>query len=133
MPFAKLSSSLFSAKSWHWRTPAALLSDLNEEFGFDLDPCPIGGFGGFEIPWTGRRVYCNPPYGPGIGRWLERGPEADVAVFLLPARTDTKWFHDQVLSKASEIRFIRNRLSFNGAGQAPFPSIVVVFRSVVQR
>ena len=80
------------------------------------------------VPWIGRRVFCNPPYGPGIAKWLERGLEADIAVFLIPARTDTRWFHDIVLPRAREIRFIKGRLKFGDAvNAAPFPSMVVVF------
>jgi site-specific DNA-methyltransferase (adenine-specific) len=73
-------------------------------------------------------VFVNPPYGPGIRKWLERAGEADLAVFLLPARVDTRWFHDLVLPHAREIRFIRGRLKFVGAKHpAPFPSMIVVF------
>jgi len=60
--------------------------------------------------------------------WLERGLEAELAVFLIPARTDTRWFHSLVLPNAKEIRFLRGRLKFGGAPyNAPFPSMVVVF------
>ena len=128
----KLSGSMFTAKSWEWRTPALLYEDLDAEFHFDLDPCPIGGsdngLSPLFVSWTGRRVFCNPPYGPGIKEWLARAPEAEIAVFLLPARTDTAWFHDLCLSGSAEIRFLRGRLRFNDAGRAPFPSMLVIFR-----
>ena len=94
---------------------------------------PTGWAGGryrtaFREVGGGRRVYCNPPYGPGIRPFLERGLEADVAVFLIPARTDTKWFHELVLPHAKEIRFVRGRLKFGDAvNSAPFPSMIVVF------
>ena len=124
----KLSGSMFTAKSWEWRTPAQLYEDLEAEFHFDLDPCPIGSRNGLSIPWSNRRVFCNPPYGPGVKDWLARAPEAEIAVFLLPARTDTAWFHDLCLSGSVEIRFLRGRLRFNDAGRAPFPSMLVIFR-----
>jgi site-specific DNA-methyltransferase (adenine-specific) len=74
-------------------------------------------------------VFCNPPYGPGIAKFLRMAPQADLAVFLLPARTDVRWFHDIVLPFAKEIRFIRGRLKFGGMQHsAPFPSMVVVFQ-----
>ena len=57
-------------------------------------------------------MFCNPPYGPEIAKFLARAGEAEVAVFLIPARTDTDGFHDLVLPKATEIRFIRGRLKF---------------------
>ena len=123
----KFSGSLFSAKSWEWRTPALLYEDLDAEFHFDLDPCPIGARNGLSISWRNRRVFCNPPYGPGIREWLALAPAAEIAVFLLPARTDTAWFHEICLSAAAEIRFLRGRLRFNDAGRAPFPSMLVIF------
>jgi hypothetical protein len=122
----------FSSASDRWATPLAVYSALNDEFQFDLDPCPLDGtqdgLATLFVPWSGHRVFCNPPYGPGLGKWLERGLEAKLAVFLIPARTDTRWFHEIVLPKAKEIRFIRGRLRFgNSPGDAPFPSMVVVF------
>ena len=130
-------SLFFSSKSPHWPTPKFLLDELTREFHFDFDPCPLGesekdGSSPLFTPWAGRRVFCNPPYNNGIAKFLERGPEADVAVFLLPARTDTRWFHNLVLPNAKEIRFIKGRLCFGDpddlSKRAPFPSMLVVFR-----
>lgn len=124
---------LFSSLSPHWATPSAVYLVLDAEFHFTLDPCPLHGENG-DLPlltsWTGERVFCNPPYSPrGIVPFLARATEADVAVFLLPARTDTKWFHDSVLPKAKEIRFVRGRLKFGEAkNAAPFPSMIIVFQ-----
>jgi hypothetical protein len=74
-------------------------------------------------------VFINPPYRK-IAPWLERAHEAEVAVFLIPARTDTRWFHSIVLPHAKEIRFIKGRLKFGGAKTgAPFPSMIVVFEN----
>jgi hypothetical protein len=122
----------FSAVSDRWATPTDTYIALNDEFHFDFDPCPLdgteNGLASLFVEWRGRRVFCNPPYGPGIDKWLERGLEANLSVFLVPARTDTRWFHDIVLPKAKEIRFIRGRLKFGEAtNSAPFPSMVVVF------
>jgi hypothetical protein len=124
---------LFSSVSDRWPTPEYVYGELDNEFHFNFDPCPIDGDVDGTAPmfstWSGRRVFCNPPYGGWITKFLERAEEADIAVFLLPARTDTKWFHDLVLPRAHEIRFIRGRLKFGGAKHsAPFPSMVVVFR-----
>lgn len=103
---------------------------MDAEFRFDLDPCPLNDaqiWDGKALSWRGRRVYCNPPYGPRIGDWIRKGREADVAVFLLPARTDTRWFHDHALT-ADEIRFIRGRLKFGDSPHgAPFPSMLVIY------
>lgn len=124
-----MNRAVFKSQSVHWTTPQAVYEQLNAEFAFDLDPCPIGGKEGLQIPWSGRRVFCNPPYGPAISQWLQRAVEAEIAVYLIPARTDTKWFHDLVIPKAQEIRFIRGRLKFGEAKyNAPFPSMIVVYR-----
>jgi hypothetical protein len=124
---------LFSSASDRWATPKAVYAALDSEFNFNFDPCPLDGDGDGLAPlfceWRGKRVFCNPPYGPGIGDWLKRGLEAELAVYLIPARTDTRWFHDIVLPHAIEIRFIRGRLKFGDAkNSAPFPSMIVIFR-----
>lgn len=131
-------NALFGSTTDRWATPCDLFAALDQEFRFDFDPCPLDGDGDGLLPlfseWRGKRVFCNPPYGPGIRGWLERGLEAELAVFLLPARTDTKWFHEIVLPNADEIRFIKGRLRFgNATNSAPFPSMVVVFRKRTSR
>lgn len=128
-----MNRTLFKSASDRWATPAAVYDALNDEFRFDFDPCPLDGDGDGLSPlfcsWRGKRVFCNPPYGPGIGDWLKRGSEAELAVFLIPARTDTRWFHEICLPFASDIRFLRGRLRFGDAvNSAPFPSMVVVFQ-----
>jgi site-specific DNA-methyltransferase (adenine-specific) len=74
----------------------------------------------------------NPPYGRVIGKWVEKAynsaQDGATVVALLPARTDTKWFHDYIYGKA-EIRFIRGRLRFGGCkNPAPFPSMLVIWK-----
>jgi site-specific DNA-methyltransferase (adenine-specific) len=127
------SSVVFKSETVEWSTPKAVYEKLHAEFDFNFDPCPLGGSeNGLALlfcEWKGRRVFCNPPYGD-ISQWLRRGREADIAVFLIPARTDTRWFHDLILPFAREIRFIRGRLKFGeSANNAPFPSMVVVFQA----
>lgn len=129
-----MNRALFKSESVEWPTPKAVFDKLNAEFHFDFDPCPYGGsedgLSTLFKPWRGKRVFCNPPYGPGIGDWLKRAEEAELAVYLIPARTDTKWFHEHVLPKASEIRFVKGRLKFGDATNgAPFPSMIVVYRN----
>jgi site-specific DNA-methyltransferase (adenine-specific) len=135
---------MFSSKSELWATPQDFFDKLNEEFDFTLDVCALPEnakckdfytpeLDGLTQPWTGR-VWCNPPYGRQIGEWVRRAffasvSGAEVVVMLLPARTDTRWFHEYIYGKA-EIRFIKGRLKFGGAtNAAPFPSMVVIFRS----
>lgn len=125
----------FSSASDRWATPRAVYAQLNDEFRFDFDPCPLDGnedgLAPLFMDWAGKRVFCNPPYGPGMDKWLKRGLEAEVAVFLIPARTDTRWFHEIVMPHASDIRFIKGRLKFGDAtNSAPFPSMVVIFERV---
>jgi hypothetical protein len=122
----------FSSASEEWATPRDVYAALDAEFQFNFDPCPLGGTidgtATLFVLWMGKRVFCNPPYGPGIRPFLERAQEAEIAVFLIPARTDTRWFHEIVLPLAKEIRFIKGRLKFGHAkNSAPFPSMVVIF------
>lgn len=126
---------LFKSETVEWPTPKAVYDKLNDEFAFDFDPCPIenvagDGLASLFVSWKGRRVFCNPPYGSELRKWLERAREAAIAVYLLPARTDTRWFHDLCIPFASEIRFIKGRLKFGDAtNSAPFPSMLVVFKN----
>lgn len=122
---------LFSSLSEHWATPVDVYAALNAEFGFTMDACPLHEdreILGLLASWEGQHVYCNPPYGPQIRKWLEKASEADVAVYLVPARTDTRWWHDLAM-KADEIRFLKGRLRFGySTNNAPFPSVVLVYR-----
>lgn len=136
---------MFSSKTDMWETPHDFFDKLDDEFHFTLDVCATPENAkcekfyteqddGLSKPWTGV-VWCNPPYGKGISRWILAANAARAAgntvVMLLPARTDTRWFHDLVLGKA-EIRFVRGRLKFGGSNNsAPFPSMVAVFRNGV--
>lgn len=140
-----MNNALFTSKTCEWSTPQELFDKLNKEFEFTLDPCADDDNhkcdkyytrqqNGLLQSWKNERVFCNPPYGRAIVDWVQkcfyevyRG-DCELAVMLLPARTDTKWFHDYIYKKA-EIRFIKGRLKFGGAKQsAPFPSMIVVFK-----
>lgn len=120
-------SVLFYSKSCEWNTPDCLFDELNSEFRFNLDVCATPENAkcerfftkeddGLSQSWDGCNVWCNPPYNKEITKWTKKACETKNAVIcmLLPARTDTKWFHDYVLGKASEIRFIKGRLRFSG-------------------
>lgn len=134
----------FSSKTSEWETPQDLFDALDAEFHFTLDPCATPqntkckkyftkAEDGLKQDWQGEVVFCNPPYGRAIRDWVKkcyeesRKPNTTV-VMLIPARTDTSYFHDYIYKKAREIRFIRGRLKFGRAKHpAPFPSMVVVF------
>lgn len=130
--------------SKNWATPQDFFDKLNEEFHFTLDPCADSENhkcdlfftreqNGLNQDWGGHTVFCNPPYGREIADWVkyayEQSQKPDTTVvMLIPARTDTRYFHEYIYNKA-EIRFIRGRLKFGDAtSAAPFPSMVVVYR-----
>lgn len=136
--------ALYSSKTDQWTTPQEFFEQLNDEFSFNLDPCADAENhkcdryftkeqDGLKMDWGGSRVFCNPPYGREIGQWVrkcyeEGHKEGTIVVMLIPARTDTKYFHDYILHRA-EIRFVKGRLRFGEAETgAPFPSMVVIFR-----
>lgn len=134
---------MFSSKSELWETPQAFFDELNREFGFQTDVCALPENAkcesyytpeqdGLSKEWTGV-CWCNPPYGRQIGKWVKKAAESKATVvMLLPARTDTKWFHDYILPNA-EIRFIKGRLKFGGGkNSAPFPSMICIFRNEVE-
>ena len=122
-----------SKKTDDWATPEWLYKQLDEEFHFTLDPCPLNSqINGLEIDWPGN-VFVNPPYSQ-VKKWFikashEIKQNSNIIVFLVFANTDTAWFHDYVLGKA-EIRFLRGRVKFIGFSKngAMRPSIVCIFR-----
>ncbi len=133
---------MFSSKTDQWETPQDFFDRLNDEFHFNVDVCAAPGNAkcgtyftkesdGLLQSWRGT-CWCNPPYGREIGKWVQKAylssRDGSTVVMLLPARTDTKWFHEYIYNQA-EIRFIKGRLKFgNSKNSAPFPSMVVVFR-----
>ena len=137
---------MFSSKSNEWATPQDFYNKLNAEFGFTLDPCATPTTAkcssyytkdddGLSKDWAGHTVFMNPPYGRKQKDWIEKAFQegektGTTVVALVPARTDTKAWHNYCM-KATEIRFIKGRLKFgqgtSKTNSAPFPSAVVVF------
>jgi len=108
-------------------TPKEFYDELNKEFNFNDDPCPIQGSGGLDREW-GTRTYMNPPYSnptPWVKKAYEESLKGKLVVGLLRGDTSTRWFHDWVYGKA-KIRFVKGRLKFTGK-PAPFPSIVAIW------
>lgn len=145
-----ISETLFSSAKSDWETPQDLFIELDREFMFDVDVCATAKnakcklyfspeIDGLKQDWSKfAAVWMNPPYGREIGKWVQKAHEesrkgiAEI-VCLLPARTDTRWFHDYIYGHA-EIRFLRGRLRFVGAkNSAPFPSMIVVFNGREER
>ena len=126
-----INKGLFTSTTPHWATPDGLYRELDVEFNFNDDPCPLHSeLDGLAREW-GSRTFVNPPYGREIGKWIRQGynesQRGKLVVMLIPSRTDTKWWHEYVM-RATEIRFIRGRLKFGDAeNSAPFPSAIVIF------
>ena len=126
----------FLSQNVDWATPKGVYDELDREFHFNDDPCPLygaDGADGLAREWGGV-TFVNPPYGRAIGNWtrkaLEEAGKGKTVVMLIPSRTDTIWWHRDIM-QASEIRFIKGRLKFgNATNSAPFPSVVVVFRAL---
>ena len=135
---------MFSSKTDQWATPQEVFDQLDREFHFNLDPCADEQYhkcekyftaaeNGLKQDWGGYRVFCNPPYGRALKDWVEKcyregHKDNTLVVLLIPARTDTTYFHDFILHRA-EVRFIRGRLKFGDSKTgAPFPSMVAIFR-----
>lgn len=135
--------TMFSSETDLWATPQTFFDRLHAEFDFELDPCCnkdnhkcwkyfTEDDDGLTQDWSQYRTFMNPPYGKFIGDWIRKAYEESqkgaTVVALIPARTDTRYWHDYVM-KAEEIRLVRGRLKFgDGKNSAPFPSAVVVFR-----
>ena len=129
---------MFTSASDKWETPQDFFDELDAEFHFERDVCATAQSAKCSSYWTAEDdaltkewtgiCWMNPPYGRGIAKWVQKAYEADATVVcLLPARTDTAWWHDYCMQ--GEIRFLRGRLKFSGhKWNAPFPSAVVIFR-----
>ena len=127
-----ITKGMMSSLRQDWKTPKKFYEELNKEFNFDDDPCPANyKVDGLVREW-GKCCFVNPPYGQHIKHWIKKGYEeylkGKIVVFLIPSRTDTKYWHEYIM-KADEIRFIKGRLRFDDSNKpAPFPSCVVVFK-----
>jgi phage N-6-adenine-methyltransferase len=138
----RLNCGMFTSVTDEWETPREFFDAVNAVYRFDLDVCATcanakcGRYftkaeNGLTQIWSGV-CWINPPCGHEISLWVRKAYESSreagtVVVCLLPARTDTRWWHDYVIAHASLIRFIQGRLRFSGRGPAPFPSALVMF------
>lgn len=137
-----INSGLMSSNTDLWETPKAFFDEQNLLYGpFDVDVCADSSnakckkffdrcVDGLKQEWVGT-CWMNPPYGKEIGLWMKKAKESAengaTVVCLVPARTDTKWWHDYAMK--GQITFIRGRLKFGGSkNSAPFPSALVVFK-----
>jgi phage N-6-adenine-methyltransferase len=143
-----MSPVLYSSASEEWPTPRRFFARLDRQYHFTLDPCATPDNAvcalyftkeqdGLAQDWGSHRVFCNPPYGKQIGRWVRKCFEASQAgarvVLFVPARTDTRWFHDWVHGKA-KVTFVRGRVRFGNADTcAPFPSMLAIYSPPTKR
>ena len=119
----------------NYATPKKFYAQINSVYHFDFDPCPYKhdfSWNGLEVDWLGN-IYCNPPYS-NIEPFIKKGiseiknGNAKKIVYLIPIRSDTKYWHDLIMNYATEIVFIRGRLNFNESkSPAPFPCVLVIF------
>ena len=139
----KSESVHFRSRSDMWVTPQDLFEELDAEFHFDLDVSALPENAkcarfftpkddGLKQEWTGT-CWMNPPYGRTVGKWIEKARHSAeengaTVVCLLPARTDTTWWHEHIAGSGAEVRFLKGRLKFGDQdNSAPFPSVIVVF------
>ena len=144
-PFAGARGSMavhYMSETPEWPTPKEFFARLHAQYNFTLDPCSTHANAkcpkhytvaenGLAQSWQGERVFMNPPYGREIGAWMKKAYEESkgsaLVVCLVPARTDTAWWHDYAAK--GEVAFVRGRLKFgDGQNSAPFPSAVVLFK-----
>lgn len=139
-----INSGMMTSLSDNWETPPEVFEPLNKEFNFTLDVCASKNNAkcesyydidddGLRCLWQGT-CWMNPPYGRQITKWVKKAYESSLhgatVVCLIPARTDTSWWHDYCMK--GEVRFIRGRIYFLKDGKkttaAPFPSAIVIFQ-----
>lgn len=136
----------YNGNGRHWATPPEIFEPLKAEFGFTLDPCATPETAkcqlfftesddGLAQDWGTHRVFMNCPYGREVYAWTRKARESAargaLVVGLLPASTDLRWWHDDVVGHA-EVRYIRGRVRFLTGGpyraSGFFASVVVIWR-----
>jgi phage N-6-adenine-methyltransferase len=135
--------AMFSSATDMWATPQSFFDRYDRLYSFELDVCAVAENAkckrffspeddGLAQNWTGS-CWMNPPYGRQIGHWMKKAATESkkndaLIVCLVPARTDTAWWHDWVIPHASTVEFVRGRIKFGGhMNSAPFPSAVVIY------
>ena len=138
-----LQEAMVSSKSNEWKTPQSLFDELDSEFHFTLDPCATADNAkcqrfytkeddGLKQDWANEIIFMNPPYGGHTGKWIEKAwyesRNGATIVCLIVSSTDRSYWHDYIFPYASEIRWLRGRVTFGEAtSTAPFASAIVIF------
>ena len=145
----------YSSKSNEWETPKYIFDFYNKIYNFNLDAAATKDNAlcknyftkednSLNLDWSKFKfIWCNPPYGREIGKFIKKGYEESlkdcIVVFLIPARVDTKWWHEYC--SKGQVKFIKGRLKFENRtfpswrdsdvshkiSPAPFPSAIVIF------
>lgn len=148
----KLNKQLLSSKNQTWATPLSIFNPINEIFDFVLDPCAAHETAKCKIYYTEKEnglkqdwskignAYVNPPFGRELPKWMKKCYEESIkgitVVMLIPARVDTRYWHDYAFKYARCICFVKGRITFERFGSktpkeewvpAPFPNAIVVF------
>lgn len=141
--FVSAGGAAFSSDRMDWETPAKLFEKLDAEYHFTLDPASDGtnakckkyytaADNGLLQDWGGETVFLNPPYGRALPHWIAKAAHEalkpnTLVLLLIPARTDTRWFH-QYLYRRAKLTFLKGRIHFEVHGEslqsAPFPSML---------
>ena len=134
-----LNQGMMSSKDQTWETPQDLFDKLNSVFNFETDVCAVPEtakcdtyytpeIDGLKQEWKGV-CWMNPSYGREQVKWIEKASKENATtVCLIPARPDTKVWHETIFKKAKAVCFIKGRLKFGGSkDSAPFPSALIVF------
>ena len=137
-----MNEGMFTSKTYEWETPQDFFDELNKKFDFGLDVCATKNNSKSKFYYTKEDnglnkdwneisgwKWMNPPYGREISNWVKKASESGKVVALLPARTDTRWFHNYIYENFGvDVEFIKGRLKFGGSkNSAPFPSMIVIF------
>lgn len=141
-----INEGMFTSNTDLWATPQSFFDKYNNLYNFNLDVCALPNnakcekyftpeINGLSQEWIGV-CWMNPPYGREIGKWVKKAYESSlqgaIVVCLLPARTDTRWFHDYCIK--GKIEFIKGRLKFGDSkNSAPFPNMIVVFEGGISK
>jgi site-specific DNA-methyltransferase (adenine-specific) len=154
MGITRTNRAVFSSLSQEWSTPQAIFDELNLEFRFQIDVAAsrknakcrrylTKDDNALARRWAPLRCFMNPPYGRDLPLWMAKAAEewraGATVVCLVPARTDTLWFHELALTRSAEIRFIKGRLRFNEhrdakrRKRATFPSCVIIFKGKARK
>lgn len=140
-----IDNNSFKSKSVEYETPTEIVEPLIEEFNIVLDVCATRENAqcayfitkyqdAFTKDWSEHgNCWMNPPWGRGMKKWVERAREESrkgiVVVCLLPVRSNTIWWHKNIIDTKAEVRFLKGEIKFNKMERGLWlPCAIVIFR-----